>query len=251
MRLTNHTGCAGWTRPGDQTQSGKYDVGAPDVSSGPDKNLKCRILLRGIEALVAQGTFDNSKELVLWMDWFSIEQVPITQASTIARDSDVCPPRSCTRQDDAATKLLCVRSLIFYATQSAAMLVPTREPKVSEFDYIEQLPIYGSRGWCRVEFFIFALTNEMARSERGVHLFAASTTGATRHFPKVEFAGGLRRDLPADGDLSVESDRELIHALQQTMIDAFAPAAVERACLGSPTEGELRVATLTPHLTSV
>ena len=81
-------------------------------------------------------------------------------------------------------KLLGVRSLIFYATQSAAMLVPTREPKVSEFDYIEQLPIYGSRGWCRVEFFIFALTNEMARSERGVQLFAASTTGATRHSQK-------------------------------------------------------------------
>ena len=54
-------------------------------------------------------------------------------------------------------KIKGVMSLIRYATLSTYMLVPTEEKELGMYSHPELIPHYGTRGWCRVEFFIFAL----------------------------------------------------------------------------------------------
>ena len=71
------------------------------------------------------------------MDWFSISQ------------------------DDEALKLLGIKSLIKYATLSAFMLIPSKEtPSILEPNPSD-LPGYGSRAWCRLEWLIFSMWAEM------------------------------------------------------------------------------------------
>ena len=78
---------------------------------------------------------------------------------------------------------------------------------------------YGSRGWCRVEYFIFGLFSEMRISRREMRisptsqrgggsgaplvevpplaLFASGSDGAPQQFKAVEFLGGDRGDMHA------------------------------------------------------
>ena len=137
-----------WTRPAN-VQPGVYDVGAPDILEGPDRNLKHRVVCSGTRKLIdgvpaQQGVtridgldeefpwsipaipspFRSGKEVLMWVDWFSIDQ------------------------DDRQVKLAGVMSLIHYATLSTAMLIPCRDEAI-EAAYPENLPLYGTRGWCR------------------------------------------------------------------------------------------------------
>ena len=45
-------------------------------------------------------------------------------------------------------------------------------------------------------------------------------------FPRVEFAGGGNDDMPSQGALSVESDRQLISSLEDKMISVYGRGAV-------------------------
>ena len=129
----------------------KYDRGAPDLQADyPDerrkdaigcdmtyqkpKDLKWRIICAGVETLIEQEGL-KAEDVMLWVDWQSIYQ------------------------EDKEEKLKGVRSLIKYAALSDYMLVPTEEEWTLEDP--ERIPGYGSRGWCRVEYFIFSLAAEM------------------------------------------------------------------------------------------
>ena len=85
-----------WLRPKDATS---HDTGQPDYQEGDKANLKYRTTVRGVERLIEERGLDRSK-VVLWIDWFSIEQ------------------------DDRALKLAGVESLIGYATRCEYMLIP-------------------------------------------------------------------------------------------------------------------------------
>ena len=106
----------------------KYDKGAPDKQSGPDKDLKYKIICKGVENLMKEKGL-NEDEVALWIDWQSIYQ------------------------DDKEEKLKGVESLIKYTTLCEFMLVPTEEEMLpgSVAQYPERIPGYGKRGWCRCE----------------------------------------------------------------------------------------------------
>ena len=73
---------------------------SPDWQSGEKKNLKWRIICKGVEKLIEEQGL-NAEDVMLWVDWQSIYQ------------------------DDKEEKLKGVRSLIKYATLCDYMLVPT------------------------------------------------------------------------------------------------------------------------------
>ena len=50
-----------------------------------------------------------------------------------------------------------------------------------------------------------------------VKLFAAAVDGSVRQYDKVQLWGGNHDDMPVNGNLSVESDRELIWELQEKL----------------------------------
>ena len=131
-----------------------------------------------------------------------------------------------------------VRSLIHWATQCDAMLVPTAEDEVTA-DWPEGIPDYGTRGWCRGEYFVFALSSAIRGRADEVELYAASTSGALKRFNQVDFQGGTANDMPEQGAFSVEDDREKVKGLQDEMISAFGVAVIGQACAGKPKEVEL------------
>ena len=51
----------------------QYDKGAPDKQSGPDKDLKYKLICKGVENLIKQQGLDED-EVALWIDWQSIYQ---------------------------------------------------------------------------------------------------------------------------------------------------------------------------------
>ena len=59
----------------DETSDPKdqYDKGAPDKQSGPDKDLKYKIICKGVENLIKEQGLDED-EVALWIDWQSIYQ---------------------------------------------------------------------------------------------------------------------------------------------------------------------------------
>merc|ERR1719199_334919 len=126
----------------------KYDKGGPDYMAdyptyerfgityqNCEKNLKWRVICAGVQRLCEEQGL-NEEDVALWVDWQSIYQ------------------------DHEEMKLKGVISLISYATKCQFMLIPTEESG-DLGDYPEVIPGYGTRGWCRVEHFIFALLAEM------------------------------------------------------------------------------------------
>jgi len=105
---------------------------------------------------------------MLWVDWQSIYQ------------------------DDKGEKMKGVRSLIKYATLSDYMLVPTEEEELPG-TYPSRIPGYGSRGWCRVEYFIFSLAAEMRGRE--APLYAITRDNTTTSWPASTSTGSC--SLPA------------------------------------------------------
>ena len=98
-------------------------------------NLKWQVIRNGVERLL-QGQprperadrsippLDlRSKRLVLWVDWYSIDQ------------------------DDNEKKLLGVKSLIRYVQLADCVLIPMEEERI-DARYPNQLPGYGQRGRC-------------------------------------------------------------------------------------------------------
>merc|ERR1740133_346688 len=155
------------------------------------KDLKWRVICAGVQRLIEQEGL-KEEDVSLWVDWQSIYQ------------------------DDEAEKLKGVVSLIRYATLCQYMLVPTEEAKLegSADSYPNRLPAYGSRGWCRIEYFVFGLLAEMQGHE--VQLYAILLDGALNRYPKVEVADESR--MPSGGVLSNPNDKALVTELEDKMI---------------------------------
>ena len=132
------------------------------------------------------------------------------------------------------------------------MLVPLEEEelKYGAALYPNEIPGYGPRGWCRVEWspprlepwsfrppstdqrsgpcrdrFIYALASEMRSRE--VELYAILRDGKLHQYPKVDI---LERELPSGGALSNEDDRPLVRALEDKMIEVYGKVIVELKC---------------------
>ena len=200
----------------------------PDYpTSSPKAGLKHNVICKGVAALIEQEALDPAT-VCLWCDWWSIDQL------------------------DEARKALGVQSMIHYTTRSDYMLIPVPTAEVVNADftdgadpdecaayYPEDVAEYGSRGWCRVEYFIFGLFSEMrpgAVAETPLKLFAVGSSGALQQFKTVEFMGGERQDLPSQGAFSFEADRAAIASLEDRMISAFGHAVLDNfAAAGEPT----------------
>ena len=71
---------------------------------------------------------------------------------------------------------------------------------------------------------------------RDVRLYAAATDGMLRQFQDLKFHGDLFKDMPTDGEVTVEEDRHEIRRLEDTMIDTYGHAVVRTACAESPSK---------------
>ena len=132
------------------------------------------------------------------------------------------------------------------------MLVPLEEEKLEGMAayYPNEIPGYGPRGWCRVEWspprlepwsfrppstdqrsgpcrdrFIYALASEMRSRE--VELYAILRDGKLHQYPRVEI---IEHELPSGGALSNEDDRPLVRALEDKMIEVYGKVIVELKC---------------------
>jgi len=116
------------------------------------------------------------------------------------------------------------------------MLVPTEEELSSLCKYCEphMIPHYGTRGWCRVEFFIFALWMSMLGREGEVPLYAIARETCVRSGRRLEqyerIAYDGNGDLPSDGALSNPNDAAAVKLLEDTMIEAHGKAIVVHEC---------------------
>ena len=157
-------------------------------------------------------------------------------------------------QDDEVEKIKGVMSLIRNATLSTYMMVPTEEKDLEALDAYSpgKIPHYGTRGWCRVEFFIFALW--MAMLGRKVPLYAITRDGRLKQYPSVTYTGSLG-DLPSDGALSNPNDAAAVKGLEETMIEAHGKGVVVHMCKPSQRhrDGSLQIANCAPfeHLCRV
>ena len=132
------------------------------------------------------------------------------------------------------------------------MLVPLEEEKLqgqARF-FPNEIPGYGPRGWCRVEWspprlepwsfrppstdqrsgpcrdrFIYALASEMRSRE--VELYAILRDGKLHQYPEVQI---VESDMPSGGALSIEDDRPLVRALEDKMIEVYGKVIVEVMC---------------------
>ena len=134
-----------------------------------------------------------------------------------------------------------VRSLIKYAAMSDYMLVPTEEEELR--NYPAGIPGYGSRGWCRVEYFIFSLAAEMRGREmqhkknmlgKPMHvpgtappLYRIRRDGSREQSPVVQVT---EENIPSQGALSNPADKALVQDLEDTMIEAYGKVIVEIKC---------------------
>ena len=205
-------------------ETDQYDRGAPDLQADyPDeerdvldqyrkptgkkktyqkpKDLKWRVICAGVETLIEKQGL-KAEDVMLWVDWQSIYQ------------------------DYKEEKMKGVRSLIKYATLCNYMLVPTEEKGLPK--YPERIPGYGSRGWCRVEYFIFSLAAEMRG--RKPQLYGIHRDGSLRHYPDVGVIN--ERLMPSQGALSNPDDKALVQTLEDTMIEAYGKVIVEILCGG-------------------
>jgi len=115
------------------------------------------------------------------------------------------------------------------------MLVPTEEVVLPHLP--ERIPGYGSRGWCRVEYFIFiSLAAEMRGSE--AQLYGIKRDGSLKQYPQVSVSG--EDQMPSQGALSNPNDKALVQDLEDTMIEAYGKVIVEIMCkAGAGGEVEL------------
>ena len=127
-------------------------------------------------------------------------------------------------------------SLIRYATLYTYMMVPTEEKSLKKYHFPEQIPHYGTRGWCRVEFFIFALWMAMLGRQGKVPLHGIARDGSLTQYKGVEYTGN--GDLPSDGALSNPNDATAVKLLEETMIEAHGKTIVVHECKKKAGSGE-------------
>merc|ERR1719272_1047504 len=108
------------------------------------------------------------------------------------------------------------------------MLVPTEEAKldINARRWPMHIPAYGSRGWCRIEYFVFSLLAEMQGHE--VQLYAIQLDGALNRYPKVQVLG--EECMPSGGALANPNDKALVTDLEDKMVEAYGTALVELKC---------------------
>jgi len=190
-----------------------YDVGAPDFQTGEKKDLKFRVICKGVEELI-EKKFLFAQNVMIWVDWQSISQ------------------------DDKEEKLKGVKSLIHYAAMCDYMLVPTEdmfeERGVATDPY--RIRDYGKRAWCRIEYFVFSLLAEMqAREdeENPVQLYTILLFHpeiqryVIQQYPKVQLGANV---MPHGGALSNPDDMALIKALEDKIVDVYGHIIVEKMC---------------------
>ena len=209
----------------------------PDYTSGDKANLKFRVICAGVQQMIEREALEPT-HLALWVDYYSIDQI------------------------DEGKKQAGVSSMVHYTSQASFMLIPVPTENVVTDDfgpdsdpaecvayYPEDVGGYGSRGWCRVEFFIFSLFHEMKAAydasvqggDGSLKLYAAgSSPHSLQQFKVVEFLGGDRGDMPSQGAFTFESDRKSIVQLENLVISAFGHAVLRRAAK-SVADGDLCV----------
>ena len=93
-----------------------------------------------------------------------------------------------------------VRSLIKWSTRCSAMLVPTDWDEFTDLEGIAYKPScirgYGSRAWCRAEYFIFSLWSAILGRATDVELYATTTKGHLKRFSEVSFLRGRGSVVP-------------------------------------------------------
>ena len=182
-----------------------YDKGAPDYQTGEKKDRKWRTICAGVDNLIAKQALERDK-VMLWVDWFSIHQ------------------------GDRPLKLKGVESLIKYTTMCRFMLIPTEERELDPVaaNYPEEIPAYGARAWCRSEYFIFSLWNEMQPEVGEVQLYAIADDGGLHQYPAVKVEG--EQYMPSGGDLSNPADKQIIRQLEGQMVEAYGNALIWKLC---------------------
>ena len=159
-------------------------------------------------------------------------------------------------QTDRDEKLKGAQSLIHYVTLCKYMLIPAQEVNLQGSEAFKQakeypalIPDYGPRGWCRLEWFIFSLLNEMQADRQEVQLYVIQRKGNLLQFPRVR--QGDASYMPSKGDLSNPNDRQIIKAMEDKMIRAYGERIVNKAAAAG-TEGNLKDKMIRPeHLASL
>ena len=183
----------------------------PDYPDGHEHaNLKYIVVCNGISELVKRGVLDSSKEPLIWLDWFSVDQV----------DAE--------NRDDA------LDSMCHYVSMCKVLLIPTQQEEATiRASCPKELEGFGSRCWCRCEVNLFAIASELLAASQGtdqagegLRIFAASRSGALNHLPRTTWSAAL----PVSGELSVEADRAHVEGMHAMALDAYARTHVRRAC---------------------
>ena len=170
----------------------------------PEKDLKWKIICKGVERLIETKGW-RAKKVAIWMDWFSIVQ------------------------DQRAEKLDGIMSLIKYATLCEAMLVPTEEEAFGLYNGAKDsldIPGYGVRSWCRLENFVFSKWAQLRSMD--VPLYAISRNGTLQHYPSMDIYDPS--ELPSGGDLANPDDRAYVKVLEDVMISVHGKYAAVAKC---------------------
>ena len=128
-------------------------------------------------------------------------------------------------------------SLISYTTKVAYMLIPTEETELMTRLGPQAIPGYGSRGWCRAEYFIFSCWAEMMGQQP--QLYAILRDGRLERYREVKVWG--EEDMPTGGDLSNPADREAIKKLEDDMIDAYGHGVIAKEFKGAKEGGKVNL----------
>ena len=193
-------------------------VGADDATAQPDypdghalARLKWRVLCDGVSELVRRGVLDASKEPLIWLDYFSVDQLDAES------------------RDDA------LDSICHYVSMSKVLLIPTQQEGTICASRPEELDGYSSRGWCRCECIVFSICSQLLAASQGhkeaeeevaLAIYAASTSGDLTHLPRTAWSAAQ----PASGEVSMEADRAHIETIQRTALDASGRSKIRRAC---------------------
>jgi len=213
----------------------------PDAAVAGVGDVKFRILLRGVDAIVARERCDRGR-VCLWMDY------------------------ACIDQDDETLKRAGVRSLIAWASLSDYLLIPTfpDAESAAALDAAQgpmALHNYGERGWCRLEVYVFLCLSEVygrhlkcfaygvsaeklgarpvdagvartgAAARRSCCESLAGPVEALRAFGSEELGAGFTVDLlPSRGALHDETDRNRIVAVEREVGALYGSHTIRVAC---------------------
>jgi len=139
-----------------------------------------------------QVAADRDEDLFIWLDF------------------------ACIDQDDKEKKMKGVMSLPAYVSKASLLIVPLQEPLTVWETNVLDAPYYGTRAWCRVEQYIFSVTQRaQGVAKPQVFCYAPNDDGEIEGAPKgYTFTEEF---MPSKGELTVEADRKAIKELETTM----------------------------------